>query len=72
MKNNMFGTLQCMNVEDVPDEFEDEVWDQLPVNGGNCISVDEKSDFGKWLSQNGFVFSRGEGNTRWDWLVVFR
>lgn len=63
----MLGTVQSINLSEVPDEFQDWLWQRLPINGGNVISVDEGEPFSKWLVTQGFVFKKA-----WGWLVVFR
>lgn len=67
MKTVQLGTVRSINIEDVPSEFKDEVWDQLPRNGGNVIRVDKNTPFGQWLERIGYVFSK-----TWGHLVVFR
>lgn len=65
--------IQLICIENIPNEFVDEL--ELPVNGGNVIYVESKSNFGKWLVTQGFVFgnySDGTPKKTWEWLVVFR
>jgi hypothetical protein len=62
--------IPSINIEDVPKEFQDKVWEQLPTNGGNVLSIEADSDFGKFLQQHGFEFNRHDKS--WGWLVVFR
>jgi hypothetical protein len=63
-------TIPYICIEDIPHEIRETLYDNLPINGGNCISVEADSLFGKWLASKGFEFRRTNG--MWDWIVVFR
>jgi|PlaIllAssembly_1097288.scaffolds.fasta_scaffold394291_4 hypothetical protein len=67
-ETSIIYTVQGINIEDVPTEFEDEIWPKLSTNGGNCLSVYRSTAFGQWLETQGFDF---EGKS-WAWLVVWR
>jgi len=56
------------NIEHIPKQVADTIWPELPVNGGNCISVDNASVFGQWLQEQGVVLSQAT----WGWVVVWR
>lgn len=63
------NSVPSICIEDIPDNFKDKkFWDQLPNNGGNVLSVEKDSDFGKFLLERGFMFKQKS----WGWLVVFR
>lgn len=55
------------NIEDIPEEISDSLWKELPINGGNCISIDADSPFGKWLKTQGVIFTKN-----WEWIVIWR
>lgn len=57
-------------VEDVPKKYEDEVWENLDKNGGNVMTVQADSDFGRFLVRQGYEFDGHDKS--WGWLVVFR
>jgi len=59
--------LKGVNLEDIPSEFHRSLFDCLPINGGNVVTIDEGSQFGDWLKVQGFEFSHG-----WGWLVIWR
>lgn len=63
----MIHQVPGVNIEDVPDDIADTLWPQLDKNGGNCITVDADSLFGKWLTEQGVEFKKS-----WDWIVVWR
>lgn len=68
-------SIQSINIEDIPDNFRNDILEQLPVNGGNVISIEVYSPFGEWLISQGFVFNMPRLSTMkksWAWLVVFR
>lgn len=67
-RKSILGVVPSINIEEVPDEFSDEIWAKLDINGGNVIYVDGDSDFGKWLKTQGYELRSGN----WGWLVVFR
>lgn len=70
----MLGSIQDISIEDIPDEFVDEL--ELPNNGGNVISVwKDRTPFSMWLASIGFVFNMPEKEgvpKNWAWLVIFR
>lgn len=62
----MIKPIQSINIEDVPTYFES-IYDELPSNGGNVMSVDKDDEFGKYLISLGYEFTKS-----WEWIVVFR
>lgn len=71
--------IQSICKQDIPKKYiDDDFLDQLPVNGGNVLSVDRDSDFGKFLERNGYQFNMPRDSDgrkfkkTWGWLVVFR
>jgi len=71
MKKIKLGTIQYINIEHIPEEFRDWVWEKLPINGGNVITVEANTRFGNWLEEQGFLFT-GKKKKTWQHLVVFR
>jgi hypothetical protein len=67
--NDKLFNIQGINIQDIPDDFSDVIWDNLPINGGNVVSVDKDEAFGKFLISIGFKFPE---NRDWEWVVVFR
>jgi len=65
----MLETIPYVDIASLPPNIRKTLAD-LPINGGNCISVDKDTLFGKWLENRGFQFKRTNGT--WDWIVVFR
>ena len=49
-------TRQVISIEEFPDEFEDEIWEELPKNGGNVVLFRKDSKVGKWLESQGYIF----------------
>ena len=70
----MIQKIQSINLEDISNEFQDEIYPKLGVNGGNVLYVNCNTDFGKWLALQGFVFDMPclSDTKTWAWLVVFR
>lgn len=70
-----FDCIQSMDIMEIPDRFKPDILEQLPINGGNVISVEVYSPFGEWLISQGFVFNMprlATAKKTWAWLVVFR
>jgi hypothetical protein len=75
MSNAILGTVQSINLSDIPKEFHDEIWPKLDVNGGNVIYIERDSAFGKWLETQGFKFDMPrlkKHKKTWAWMVIFR
>ncbi len=68
MARPVISTTQDINIEDIPEEFENFIWPQLPRNGGNVILAESDTDFGKWLKTQGFKFPK----SGMEHLVVYR
>jgi len=68
----MIFNIPAINYEDIPKEYCDLL--ELPINGGNVVSVDLESDFGKWLQSKGTLFDRPSYLIvkTWVWLAIFR
>lgn len=62
--------IQSTNIEDIPKEFSELVWNNCPLHGHNLLCVEKDCDFGRYLATKGFEFNRGKGT--WGWLGVFR
>lgn len=67
-EDKILEPISAISFEDLPKEFRNEY--ELPLNGGNVVWVEKGSDFGNWVQQHGFQFTKGEGT--WGWLVIFR
>lgn len=65
----MLKTIPYVDIESLPTDIRKEL-DDLPINGGNCISVDRDTKLGKWLENHGMQFKRTHGT--WDLVVIFR
>ena len=64
---SIIDNVQSISIEDIGGSLHDEIWEQLPNNGGNVLCVEKDSEFGKYLICVGFKFTKS-----WEWVVVFR
>lgn len=65
--------VQAINIEELPDKLRTKsLYNALPNNGGNVITVEKYTELGKYLSSKGFIFNRGPDVRPWAWLVIFR
>ncbi len=47
---------QVISIEEFPSQFQNEIWEELPKNGGNVVLFDSETAVGKWLISQGYVF----------------